>query len=205
MRRPHDDGWRFDPALGGHMRAITEIGTHWVDPRHALDRAAGRGRVRRHRQFLPDPVPPRPPAHARAGRAARRDRYRGRRRGRAALSGRRHRHRAAVPKSRAGTATISRSKSPASAAASRGAKPNRTRSCSRPAQDGGMARLGVPAPAARGHVRAAVFRRLCRHGPAPRAPRRRLPPPSATARTSPACARPSPKAPAPAAGPAVLF
>ena len=31
MRRPHDDGWRFDPALGGHMRAITEIGTHWVD------------------------------------------------------------------------------------------------------------------------------------------------------------------------------
>lgn len=28
---PHDDGWRFDPALGGHMRAITEIGTHWVD------------------------------------------------------------------------------------------------------------------------------------------------------------------------------
>ena len=28
---PHDDGWRFDPALGGHMRAITEIGTHWAD------------------------------------------------------------------------------------------------------------------------------------------------------------------------------
>lgn len=28
---PHDDGWRFDPALGGHMRAITEIGTHWID------------------------------------------------------------------------------------------------------------------------------------------------------------------------------
>lgn len=28
---PHDDGWRFDPALGGPLRAITEIGTHWVD------------------------------------------------------------------------------------------------------------------------------------------------------------------------------
>ena len=28
---PHADGWRFDPALGGHMRAITEIGTHWAD------------------------------------------------------------------------------------------------------------------------------------------------------------------------------
>ena len=28
---PHDDGWRFDPALGGPLRAITEIGTHWID------------------------------------------------------------------------------------------------------------------------------------------------------------------------------
>lgn len=28
---PHADGWRFDPALGGNMRAITEIGTHWAD------------------------------------------------------------------------------------------------------------------------------------------------------------------------------
>lgn len=32
---PHDDGWRFDPALSGDQRAISEIGTHWVDLAYA--------------------------------------------------------------------------------------------------------------------------------------------------------------------------
>ena len=33
---PHDDGWRFDPALSGGLRAVTEIGTHWADLATAL-------------------------------------------------------------------------------------------------------------------------------------------------------------------------
>lgn len=33
---PHPDGWRFDPALSGGQRAVSEIGTHWIDLAHAL-------------------------------------------------------------------------------------------------------------------------------------------------------------------------
>ena len=32
---PHDDGWRFDPAQAGDQRAISEIGTHWIDLAYA--------------------------------------------------------------------------------------------------------------------------------------------------------------------------
>ncbi len=32
---PHDDGWRFDPTLSGDQRAISEIGTHWIDLAYA--------------------------------------------------------------------------------------------------------------------------------------------------------------------------
>ncbi len=32
---PHDDGWRFDPAQAGGQRAISEIGTHWIDLAYA--------------------------------------------------------------------------------------------------------------------------------------------------------------------------
>ena len=32
---PHEDGWRFDPALAGNQRAISEIGTHWIDLAYA--------------------------------------------------------------------------------------------------------------------------------------------------------------------------
>lgn len=32
---PHPDGWRFDNNLSGSMRAITEIGTHWIDLSYA--------------------------------------------------------------------------------------------------------------------------------------------------------------------------
>ena len=28
---PAPDGWRYDEAVGGTMRAVTEIGTHWLD------------------------------------------------------------------------------------------------------------------------------------------------------------------------------
>jgi predicted dehydrogenase len=28
---PHDWNWRLDPALGGRMRAVADIGTHWLD------------------------------------------------------------------------------------------------------------------------------------------------------------------------------
>ena len=28
---PAPPDWRYDPALGGSMRAVTEIGTHWID------------------------------------------------------------------------------------------------------------------------------------------------------------------------------
>lgn len=28
---PAPDGWRYDPSLGGPLRAVTEIGTHWLD------------------------------------------------------------------------------------------------------------------------------------------------------------------------------
>ena len=32
---PHEDGWRFDLALSGNQRAISEIGTHWIDLAYA--------------------------------------------------------------------------------------------------------------------------------------------------------------------------
>lgn len=32
---PHDDGWRFDPEQAGDQRAISEIGTHWIDLAYA--------------------------------------------------------------------------------------------------------------------------------------------------------------------------
>ena len=32
---PHPDGWRFDDELSGGMRALTEIGTHWIDLAYA--------------------------------------------------------------------------------------------------------------------------------------------------------------------------
>lgn len=32
---PHEDGWRFDPAMAGDQRAISEIGTHWIDLAYA--------------------------------------------------------------------------------------------------------------------------------------------------------------------------
>ncbi len=32
---PHDDGWRFDPTQSGNQRAISEIGTHWIDLAYA--------------------------------------------------------------------------------------------------------------------------------------------------------------------------
>ena len=32
---PHPDGWRFDDALSGGQRAVSEIGTHWIDLAHA--------------------------------------------------------------------------------------------------------------------------------------------------------------------------
>lgn len=32
---PHADGWRFDPGQNGGMRAIGEIGTHWIDLAYA--------------------------------------------------------------------------------------------------------------------------------------------------------------------------
>lgn len=32
---PHPDGWRFDAALSEGQRAISEIGTHWIDLAHA--------------------------------------------------------------------------------------------------------------------------------------------------------------------------
>ena len=28
---PADQGWRYDAELGGRMRAVTEIGSHWID------------------------------------------------------------------------------------------------------------------------------------------------------------------------------
>ncbi len=32
---PHDDGWRFNPLESGDQRAISEIGTHWIDLAYA--------------------------------------------------------------------------------------------------------------------------------------------------------------------------
>lgn len=32
---PHADGWRFDPVLSGGQRAVSEIGTHWIDLSYA--------------------------------------------------------------------------------------------------------------------------------------------------------------------------
>ena len=32
---PHLDGWRFDQVLSGGQRAVSEIGTHWIDLAHA--------------------------------------------------------------------------------------------------------------------------------------------------------------------------
>lgn len=32
---PHDDGWRFNPMESGDQRAISEIGTHWIDLAYA--------------------------------------------------------------------------------------------------------------------------------------------------------------------------
>ena len=32
---PHPDGWRFDDELSGGMRALSEIGTHWIDLAYA--------------------------------------------------------------------------------------------------------------------------------------------------------------------------
>ena len=32
---PHEDGWRFNPQESGDQRAISEIGTHWIDLAYA--------------------------------------------------------------------------------------------------------------------------------------------------------------------------
>lgn len=33
---PHEDGWRFHTEISGNQRAISEIGTHWIDLSYAL-------------------------------------------------------------------------------------------------------------------------------------------------------------------------